>query len=60
MKGARGLPQFNLRMTKELKDWLVREAERNSRSVTGEINAILGEVKRQKEANDTTRTQATA
>lgn len=60
MKGARGLPQFNLRLKQELKDWLIAEAEKNSRSLTGEINAILGEVKRQKEERGNTTNKATA
>ncbi|QZA80850.1 Arc family DNA-binding protein [Deefgea piscis] len=51
MKNARTLPQFNLRLTAELKGWLIGEAEKNCRSLTGEINAILGEVKRQRESH---------
>lgn len=38
---ARGDPQINLRLPPDLKEWLEERAERNVRSLTGEIAFML-------------------
>ena len=35
------LHAFTIRVTQELKDWLTQQAEKNHRSRTGEVVAIL-------------------
>jgi hypothetical protein len=41
MKGARTMPQVNIRMPAELKAWLEVQAKENSRSLNAEINVRL-------------------
>ncbi|KAF0812801.1 hypothetical protein IGB42_02644 [Andreprevotia sp. IGB-42] len=49
VKGARTLPQINLRVPPELKQWLAAEAAANCRSLTGQITAMLLELREQNE-----------
>lgn len=41
MKGARSMPQVNIRMPEEMKGVLEAAAQRNFRSLSAEINARL-------------------
>ena len=49
MKGARTLPQINIRIPVDLKDWLTGQATKNCRSLTGEVAALLIEIRKKKE-----------
>ncbi|WP_429499315.1 Arc family DNA-binding protein [Robbsia andropogonis] len=48
MKGARDMPAVNLRMPREVKDWLESEAQKNFRSLTSEILCRLVAAKNEK------------
>lgn len=49
MKNARQMPQTNLRLPRELKDYLRRKADENLRSLTAEIAARLEESRKREE-----------
>lgn len=46
---ARSDTQTNLRLKKELKDWLRELAKANRRSLTNEINVILEDLQRRQQ-----------
>ena len=41
MKGARGLPQMNIKIPVEVKEMLVERAKKNLRSLNGEVLSRL-------------------
>lgn len=43
MHPSKSAPQFNVRLTQELKDWLAREARRNAASINSEIVRAIAE-----------------
>lgn len=50
MQNSRQMPQFNMRMPPNLKDWLQQKASDNFRSLNSEIVARLNESRKQEEA----------
>lgn len=40
---SKSTPQFNVRLTPELKDWLAKEARRNAASMNSEIVRAIAE-----------------
>ena len=52
MKNARRMPQFNVRMSKQLRDWIERKAEENHRSMNSEINFILEKYRKECETGN--------
>lgn len=51
MEGARTLPQTNLRMPVDLKQWLQERATANRRSLNSEIVSRLEDSRKQEEAS---------
>jgi hypothetical protein len=49
MQGARKVPLTSIRFPLEIKGWLKSQADKNRRSLNGEVVVILEEVKRQQE-----------
>jgi predicted HicB family RNase H-like nuclease len=43
MHPSHGAPQFNVRLTPELKDWITKEAKRNAASMNSEIVRAIAE-----------------
>ncbi len=50
MLSSRQLPQFNVRLPQDIKDWIQQKATENFRSMNAEIVARLDESRKQEEA----------
>lgn len=49
MKGAREMPQINIRMPNELKTWIQKRAERDERSMNWVVVKLIEKAKTEEE-----------